>query len=98
MRQHWTRNETRALGIGVAVACAVLAGREEALGNHQVKLVLRPPGFRVAQLASERFTKNLWSDRPSAVIEQALLFGLYLQALHHRLVHAEFFSRFAFIA
>ena len=42
MRQHWTGDKARTLGVDVAVACAALAMREEALRNHQVKLVLGP--------------------------------------------------------
>ena len=42
MRQHRIGDEARALGVDVAVARAALAMCEEALRNHQVKLVLGP--------------------------------------------------------
>src|SRR5271156_6151828 len=41
LTQHRIRNEACALRISVAVAGASLAVREEALGNHQMKLVFR---------------------------------------------------------
>ena len=51
MAQHRIRNEASPLRVDVAVAGAALAVREEALGNHQVKLVFRSRHGDVEQAA-----------------------------------------------